>query len=116
MTGSIQGNQLRGHLEAMVLAVLERGDAHGFEILKRLDEQGCGLLRLKEGTVYPVLYRLEKLGLVKAHWEEAESGRRGPRRRIYKLTGKGKRHLAAGRESWQQFVSVVGAVMGGASA
>jgi DNA-binding PadR family transcriptional regulator len=116
MTDPIQGDQLRGHLETMVLSVLEAGDAHGFEILKRLDQRGCGLLRLKEGTVYPVLYRLEKLGLVTARWEESTSNRRGPRRRIYKLNAKGKRHLAAGRESWQQIVSVVGTVMGGASA
>lgn len=116
MPDSIQGNQLRGHLETMVLAVLERGETHGFEILKRLEEQGCGLLRLKEGTVYPVLYRLEKLGLVTARWEAEHSSRRGPRRRNYKLTSKGKRHLAAGRESWARFVSVVGAVMGGATA
>ena len=55
----IEGNMLRGHLESMVLTVLERGDAHGFEIMQRLDEKGRGALHLKEGTLYPTLYRLE---------------------------------------------------------
>ena len=109
----IRGDQLRGHLDTMVLSVLESGDAHGFDVVKRLAEQGSGLLHLKEGTVYPALYRLESSGLVKAHWEEATSGRRGPRRRIYRLTPKGRRRLVAGREQWERFVSVVGGIVGG---
>lgn len=113
MTKPIQGEQLRGHLETMLLSVLEAAPAHGFEILKRLEARGCGLFQLKEGTVYPVLYRLEQKKLVVAEWEAADSGRRGPRRKIYRLTPKGKRQLTAGRESWQQFVSVVGSVVGG---
>jgi hypothetical protein len=43
----------RGHLETMALAALERGEAHGFEILRRLEEVGCGALRLKEGLPLP---------------------------------------------------------------
>lgn len=116
MDGEIHGDQVRGHLETMVLSVLEDQDAHGFEVVKRLEERGCGLLRLREGTVYPVLYRLEKAGLVKARWEDADSGRRGPRRRIYQLTKKGKRRLDAGREAWSQFVNVVGSIVIGVPA
>lgn len=90
----IEGDTLRGHLEGMVLASLERGEAHGFEVLRRLEEQGYGALSLKEGTLYPVLYRLEGAGFVRAAWEDESSGRRGPRRRIYQLTEKGSRELA----------------------
>ena len=54
---SIHGDKLRGHLETMVLSTLEQGEAHGLEILRRLEEAGCGLLRLKEGSLYPALYR-----------------------------------------------------------
>ncbi|HVC95938.1 MAG TPA: hypothetical protein VND64_19770 [Pirellulales bacterium] len=46
---TIHGDQLRGHLETLVLSTLEGGEAHGLEILQRLEEAGCGLLRLKEG-------------------------------------------------------------------
>src|SRR5437868_4037774 len=66
----IVGDKLRGHLQDMVLAALERGEAHGLEILRRLDAAGDGSLRLKEGSLYPTLYRLEEAGLVKAHWDE----------------------------------------------
>ncbi len=108
----ISGDKLRGHLEAMILSVLERGEAHGLEILHRLDQAGCGLLHLKEGSLYPALYRLEEAGKVHAVWEEEPHGRRGPRRRIYRLTTKGKRELAKGREEWVGFVRVIGAIMG----
>src|SRR5229473_3072446 len=104
----IHGDKLRGHLEALILSTLERGEAHGLEILRRLEEAGCGLLRLKEGSLYPALYRLEAAGEVAAVWEKEQHGRRGARRRIYRLTAKGQRKLHAGRSEWQQFVRVLG--------
>jgi PadR family transcriptional regulator PadR len=107
----IEGDTLRGHLEGMVLAALARGEAYGFEVLRRLEELGCGALSLKEGTLYPVLYRLEEAGLLRAEWE-ADSGRRGPRRRIYHLTQKGRHDLARHREAWAQFVTIVGGILG----
>ena len=107
----ITGDKLRGHLEAMILSVLERGEAHGLEIIRRLDEAGCGLLKLKEGSLYPALYRLEAAGAVKAVWEDQPHGRRGARRRIYRLTPKGRRQLGAGREEWVSFVRVVGGIL-----
>ena len=67
---AIHGDKLRGHLETMILSVLERGEAHGLEILHRLDAAGCGLLHLKEGSLYPALYRLEEAKKVEAVWEE----------------------------------------------
>ena len=96
----------------MILSTLEQGEAHGLEILHRLDEAGCGLLRLKEGSLYPALYRLEAAGEVKAVWEEGPHGRRGARRRIYCLTTKGQRKLDAGRVEWQQFVRILGGILG----
>src|SRR5947199_9475904 len=105
---AINGDKLRGHLETMVLSTLEQGETHGLEILRRLDQAGCGLLRLKEGSLYPALYRLEAAGEVKAVWEEGPHGRRGARRRIYSLTSKGKGKLDAGRIEWQQFVRILG--------
>src|SRR5438876_9665903 len=108
----IHGDQLRGHLETMVLSTLERGEAHGLEILRRLEEAGCGLLRLKEGSLYPALYRLEAAGEVAAAWEEEPHGRRGARRRIYRLTDNGKQELDRGRREWQQVVRAPGRILG----
>jgi DNA-binding PadR family transcriptional regulator len=110
---NIQGNALRGHLQNLVLAVLEQGPAHGLEVLRRLEVAGCGTLKLKEGTLYPALYRLEESGLVKGEWEGETAGRRGPRRRIYRLTPKGKRQLAQGRQQFAEFVQVIGGILGG---
>ena len=109
---AINGDKLRGHLETMILSTLEQGEAHGLEILRRLDQAGCGLLRLKEGSLYPALYRLEAAGEVKAVWEEEPHGRRGARRRFYQLTPKGHRKLGAGRVEWQQFVRILGGILG----
>lgn len=109
---AIHGDKLRGHLEALILATLERDEAHGLEILRRLEVNGCGLLRLKEGSLYPALYRLEAAGEVKAAWEDEQHGRRGARRRIYRLTAKGHRQLARGRNEWQTFVVTLGGILG----
>jgi len=109
---AINGDKLRGHLEMLVLATLERGEAHGLEILRRLELSGCGLLRLKEGSLYPALYRLEEAGEVKAVWEQEQNGRRGARARIYRLTPTGHRKLEQGRNEWQTFVTTLGGILG----
>lgn len=96
----------------MVLAALAEGEGHGLEVMRRLEAAGRGALKLREGTLYPALYRLEGAGLLRARWESARSGRRGPRRRIYHLTRKGERALAKGREEWQHFVTVIGRIVG----
>ncbi|MBC8353757.1 MAG: helix-turn-helix transcriptional regulator [Planctomycetes bacterium] len=112
MSELISGKSLHGHLDTMVLAVLDKADGHGFDVWRRLESEGQGGLKLKEGSLYPALYRLEKAGLVSARWEDNETKRRGPRRRIYKITRKGKRQLEKGREEWEHFVNVVGRVVG----
>lgn len=109
--GEIEGDQLRGHLGTLILAVLEHGEAHGFEILKRLKSEGSGALRLKEGSLYPALYRLEGEGKIRARWEDGSARRPGPRRRLYRLTGKGRRELARRREDWRRFVAVIGRIV-----
>lgn len=111
----IEGDRLRGHLEPLILATLESGTAHGWEIWERLEQAAAGALRLKEGSLYPALYRLEQDGLVTARWESAETGRRGPRRRIYRLTGSGRRRLSAARDEWRHFAAVVGGLLGAAT-
>jgi PadR family transcriptional regulator PadR len=108
----IHGDKLRGHLETLVLAALERGgEGHGLEIIRRLEAGGCGMLKLKEGSLYPALYRLEGSGEIEGIWEKDSGGRRGARRRIYRLTKKGKRKLEEGRGEWKAFVGVLGGIL-----
>ena len=108
----IDGDVLRGHLEGLILSSLQRGHAHGFEILRRLEAAGSGALRLNEGSLYPALYRMESAGLIKGEWERNDAPRRGPRRRIYRLTAKGKRRLDQARGDFERFVSVIGGILG----
>ena len=108
----ISGDKLRGHLESLVLAALENGEAHGLELVKRIEAAGSGALKLKEGSLYPALYRLEEAGLVQARWEEARTGRRGARRRLYQLTRKGVRRLERMRKDWNDFVGVMNHALG----
>ena len=106
----IDGDSLRGHVETLVLSVLEKGPGHGYELLRRIEERASGALELREGSVYPALYRLEEAGLISGEWEAAND-RRGARRRVYRLTKSGKKKLAGARTSWKQFVEVIGRIV-----
>jgi DNA-binding PadR family transcriptional regulator len=88
---------LDGNVETMLLAVLETGRSYGYAIVKELNSRADGVLHLGEGTVYPVLHRLEEKRLVSASWRTAENGRQ---RKYYRLTNKGRRALAANRQQW----------------
>ena len=82
----------------MVLAILSEGDSYGYAIIKRVQELSGGHMEWTDGMLYPVLHRLERLGLIKARWELAESGRR---RKYYRITSQGKAQLAEERKQWQ---------------
>lgn len=109
---AIDPNQLRGHLDSLVLAALERDPGHGWDVCRRLEQTSNGILQVKEGSVYPALYRLERERLIVGRWESSTAARRGPRRRIYRLTAKGRRRLASARNEWQVFTSVIGGLLG----
>lgn len=62
----------RGLLEIIVLKLLSQGRAYGYQLLQRLDQESGGLFRIKEGTLYPILYRLEDDGLIVSEWSVPE--------------------------------------------
>ena len=79
----------------LVLKVLDTGPAHGYEIVRRVERLSEGVLALKEGTLYPLLYKMEQGGLVSGAW----TARPGARRiRLYTVTPLGRRHLASEEE------------------
>ena len=59
---------LKGHLDALLLAVVAKEPAHGYAILERLRDRSAGAFDLPEGTIYPALHRLEDAGLLKSSW------------------------------------------------
>jgi PadR family transcriptional regulator, regulatory protein PadR len=97
----------RGHLDGMLLAVLADEPAHGYAVAQALKARSTGVFDLPEGTIYPALHRLERAGLLASSWA-SEAGRR---RRVYRLTRRGRREVAAARAQWRRFASAVEAVM-----
>ena len=95
----MSNQQIKGHLEALVLAILEAGPAHGYSIIESLRSNSAGLFDLPEGTIYPALHRLEDAGLVKSTREIVD----GRQRRIYQLVAAGQQSLTESRASWHKF-------------
>ena len=82
----------------LVLAILAEGDSYGYAILKRVRELSGGELEWTDGMLYPVLHRLENAGHIESQWEKADSGRR---RKYYRITDAGRKHLADERRQWR---------------
>ena len=101
---------LKGHLDMIVLAALSAGSAHGYAIIEEIRRRSDGAFDLPEGTIYPVLHRLEQAGLLGSRWVTAQSGRR---RRVYALTKRGDRALAERRAVWDQFSEAIGELLAG---
>ena len=101
---------LDGNVETLLLAILREGPSYGYEIIKTVNDRAAGLLRMGEGTAYPVLHRLEERGLIASRWTTAETGRR---RKYYRLTPKGRRSLADNARQWAALVQLMGVVLGG---
>lgn len=106
-------NIKRGSAELAVLALLSQGPLHGYEIAKRIERQTTGVLRFDVASLYPLLYRLEKRGWVKAAWETARNGRR---RRCYRITVTGRKRLIPLREQWRLFFTALDRLAGVARA
>lgn len=90
----------RGSSELAVLAVLDEGPLHGYEIARRIEAESDGVLRFTLASLYPLLYRMEKRGWTTAAWETTASG---VKRRCYRLTPAGRKQLAQARREWLSF-------------
>lgn len=89
----------RGTAELAILSVLEGGSLHGYEIAHRIERQTRGKLRFTLASLYPLLYRMEKKGLVRGAWEVGANSRR---RRCYRLTAAGKKKRLPLRKEWSE--------------
>lgn len=101
--------QLRkGVLELAILAVLDRQECYSIEIIHRLDAYPA--LAATPGTVYPLLARLDKAGLVGTRWVEAAGG---PPRKYYRLTGGGRASLSDGAAAWTALSAAMTEILAG---
>ena len=103
----MRAETLKGHLDGLVLATLAAGPAHGYAVIEELKRRSAGAFDLPEGTVYPVLHRLEAEGLLTSEWSEGA----GRRRRVYRLTRRGRTKLANRKREWHAFSNAVDAVL-----
>lgn len=108
---TLRKQTLDGNVETLILSILEAGANYGYAIVKELNDRAEGILQLGEGTIYPVLHRLQEKKLVAARWRLAENGRQ---RKYYRLISKGHKALAMNRQQWQMLSAVMGKVLGSA--
>ena len=103
----MRAEQLKGHLDGLLLATLEDGPRHGYAVIEELRRATGGRLDLPTGTVYPALRRLEAAGLVRGSWSVVA----GRQRRDYRLTAAGVRALSSERAGWREFSAMVSAAL-----
>jgi PadR family transcriptional regulator len=103
----MQQEVAKGQVELLLLAVLDESPAHGYGVVERLRTRSAGAFDLAEGTVYPALYRLERSGLVSSSWQTAA----GRRRRVYRLTRRGRGALERRRSDWRELARAMEAVL-----
>jgi PadR family transcriptional regulator PadR len=101
---------LRGVLDLCLLSVVEDEPAYGYEMTKRLRARGLSIVG--EGSIYPLLGRLEREGLVETHRAVSNGG---PPRKYYRASEAGRRALAAGIAEWQTARDAVDGVLGRAT-
>ena len=94
----------KGSAELLILASLEDGQLHGYDIAREISRKSGGLLTFHVASLYPLLYKLEDRNWISGRWVE-KAGQR--RRRYYRLTAEGKRVLAAQRGRWSAFVQAL---------
>ncbi len=100
---------LDGNMDTLLLAVLSDGSSYGYQIVQELNAKAPGVLKTGEGTIYPVLHRLEERGLIQSSWRLGETGRQ---RRYYRVTPRGKKALADSRVQWASLKKVMNTVLG----
>ena len=102
--GKQKTDLIQGTLDLRVLNILALGSIHGWDITQRIQQISGDVLRANQGSLYPVLHRLEAQGWITAEWGESENSRLA---RYYKLTVAGRRQLAEEHETWARFYGAI---------
>jgi transcriptional regulator len=99
----------QGTLDLLILRTLALGRQHGWAISERVQQLSGDALRIQQGSLYPALHRLERRGLIKAHWGVSESNRKA---KYYELSKKGQEELKIESDAWQKLTAAVAQVLG----
>lgn len=106
----IDKSLISGSTTLLVLSLLENRDQYGYEMIKELEMKSEKVFVLKEGTLYPILHKLENDGLIASYQQDSTAGKK---RKYYSLTKEGRKELAAKKEEWFNFSKQVNQVIGG---
>ena len=101
---------LKGSTELIVLGVLENENMYGYQMIKELKEKSENVFEFQEGTLYPILHKLEEKGWILSYWD----GIGGKKRKYYSITKDGKKQLKSKKEEWQIFSTSMNQIIGGA--
>lgn len=99
---------LQGTLDMLILKICALQPIHGYGIVHRLQQITRQALRIRQGSLYPALYRLESRGLLKAEWHTTEGGREA---KYYGLTAAGRKQLQAERADWKRLCEAIALVL-----
>lgn len=99
----------KGVLEMLVLQLLSEEDKYGYQLICELRDKSREMFQLKEGTLYPILYRMEDDGLVVSRWSEPKG--KEVSKKYYKITEEGRENLQHLKELWQTFSLTVNEVL-----
>ena len=102
------GDLVQGTLDMLVLKTVARGAMHGYAIAEFIQATSNNVLRVEEGALYPALHRLELRGLLASEWGVSDNNRRA---KYYRLTGAGRKQLAAESEHWSRMTSAIALIM-----
>ena len=105
----IEREMKKGSAELLILALIEHQPRHGYELSKLIGSRSKGVLTFHVASLYPLLYRMEKRGIIEGRWVE-KAGQR--RRRYYRITTDGKQVLSSQRRSWKEFMAAINRVAG----
>lgn len=98
----------QGTLDLLILKVVAAGNFHGYAIAHRLKLISKDVVQVQQGTLYPALHRLENRGFLTAVWKPSDTGRDA---KFYKLTAKGRTHLAAEKASWNRLTTAIAHIL-----
>lgn len=104
---SVDVDLLQGTLDMLILRVTALRPIHGYAIGQRIQQLSKDALRIRQGSLYPALYRLEERGWLKSSWETTEGGRRA---KFYSLTKAGRRQLETERAGWDRLCEAISLV------
>ena len=98
-------DMLRGNTDAILLYLIEEhGSTYGYRLIRDIESRTGGFLKLREGTVYPALHKLENEGLIRGEWKKLANGQQ---RRYYRITAKGRQALGKKVAMLQTFMSAM---------